>query len=304
MQNRNEILGYSFALGSAVFVGLFTVLNKWLLGEAVPPLVAGSWTYFAAGVALLPWALRARGLRFNRPWIFLGWLCAGSLIGPSLYFVGLKLTSGVEGVLMINMEAVFTALIAFLFFKEPLTRSTAIGGIVVLLGGFVISLPERGATSILPDSTLGNILIAVGYLGWATENNLGRLLGENIPAVSLVCVKALVASLAMGLLAFAFGQNLLVPSRVIPGIIASGAFALGLSLALFYAAMRHIGAGRTGLISSTSSLWGVFAALILLGESLSTKIIGGGLLMLIGLSVLAAEASGATPTYSRFCDKK
>lgn len=288
---QSKLFGCLLALGSAFFVGLFTVLNKWLLGESVPPLVAGSWTYLAAGIALLPWALRAKGLRFNRPWVFAGWLLASSLVGPSLYFLGLKLTSGVQGVLMINMEAVFTAFLAFLFFREPLTKKTAIGGLVVLAGGFLVSWPDGGSTSVVASSSLGNLLIAFGYLGWATENNLGRLLGEDIPTVSLVCVKAIVAGVSMGILALAFGQNLSVPWRVMPGIVASGSVALGLSLALFYAAMRHIGAGRTGLISSTSSVWGVVAALGILGETLSMKVIAGGLLMLLGLAVFIAEGA-------------
>ena len=64
---------------------------------------------------------------------------------------------------------------------------------------------------------------------------------------------------------------------------------LGLSLALFYLAMQQIGAGRTGLISSTSTLWGIVAALILLHEGIGWVTIAGGLLMLVGLGVFAWE---------------
>lgn len=73
------------------------------------------------------------------------------------------------------------------------------------------------------------------------------------------------------------------------GIFASGAISLGLSLALFYSAMRYIGAGRTGLISSTSTLWGVLGAILLLGEALTVRVIGAGLLMLIGVAIFAWE---------------
>lgn len=139
-------------------------------------------------------------------------------------------------------------------------------------------------------NTLGNFLIAMGYLGWGTENNLGRLLAEDIPAVSLASLKALVAAVVMGILAIVFGQPLAVPLRVVPSIVASGAFSLGLSLALFYTAMRHIGAGRTGLISSTSSFWGVTAALLVLGQALTFKVIGAGLLMVVGLALFAWES--------------
>ncbi|MGE5560939.1 MAG: DMT family transporter [Chloroflexota bacterium] len=282
------LIGYLAALGSAALVGLFTVLNKWLLVADVPALTAGAWTYFAAGLALLPWALKARGLRLTRRWAFALWLLAGSVIGPSLYFIGLELTSGVQGVLMINMEAVFTACLAFAIFRERLTLSTIFASLAIIAGGIWMSWPEAGG-SLLAGSALGNILIALGYLGWGTENNLGRLLGEDIPPVTLVCVKALAAGLVMGLLTLAGGNRLGVPLRVIPGIFASGAVSLGLSLALFYAAMRHIGAGRAGLISSTSIFWGVIGALVLLSESLNSKVSVGGLLMVAGLLGFAWE---------------
>lgn len=279
--------GYGAALVSALLVGLFTVLNKWLMVEHLPAMTAGSYTYLAAGLALLPWALRARGWHLRRPWVTVGWLIAGSVVGPSLYFLGLQLTSGVQGVLLINTEAVFTAVLALVFFRETLTRKAFIGSVAILCGAVWLSW----SPNLLSAHTLGNLLIALGYLGWATENNLGRLLGEDIPAVTLVCVKALVASAAMGLLALVFHESLAISWPIVPGIIASGAFSLGLSLALFYVAMQHIGAGRTGLLSSTASLWGVLAAVLLLGETVTVRVVGAGLMMLLGIVGFSLEGA-------------
>lgn len=293
MKRGSTLLGYGAALASAALVGLFTVLNKWLLTEQVPALTAGAWTYTAAGLALLPWAVRAKGLHFRRPGALALWLLAGSVFGPSLYFLGLKLTSGVQGVLMINMEAVFTALLAFVIFRERLTATTVVASLAILAGGLWLSWPESGS-SLLAGNALGNLLITLGYLGWGTENNLGRLLGEDIPAVTLVSVKALVAGVVMAVLAAVTGQPLTVSWHVLPGIVASGAFSLGLSLAFFYLAMQRIGAGRSGLISSTSVFWGVVSALLLLGESLTTKLAAGGLLMLLGLGLFAWESTKKT----------
>jgi drug/metabolite transporter (DMT)-like permease len=288
LTQKHNLIGYILALGSAALVGLFTVLNKWLLVESVPALTAGAWTYFAAGIALLPWALRKRGLKFKKPLVTIGWLLAGSVVGPSLYFIGLQLTSGVEGVLLINTEAVFTAFLAFVFFKERLTSNTFWASIAILVGAIWLSW---SGNSLLSTNALGNLLIVLGYVGWATENNLGRVLGEEIPAVTLVCLKALVAGIVMAILALLFGEPITISWHVVPGILASGAFSLGLSLALFYIAMKYIGAGRTGLISSTSTLWGVMGAILLLGESLTLKIVGGGLLMLVGIAGFAWESA-------------
>jgi drug/metabolite transporter (DMT)-like permease len=286
--NKRFFVGYGAALLSAAFVGLFTVLNKWLLVESIPALTAGAWTYFAAGVALLPWAIRAGGMNFSKPLVTGGWLLAGSVLGPSLYFIGLRLTSGTEGVLLINTEAVFTAVLAFILFKEKFTKGVFWASVLILAGAIWMSW---SGNSLLSNNGLGNLLIAIGYLGWATENNLGRLLGENIPSVTLVCIKALVAGVVMGILSWTFGETLAVPWKVIPGIFASGAVSLGLSLALFYSAMRHIGAGRTGLISSTSTLWGVLGAIFLLGEALTGRVVVGGLFMLLGVGIFAWETN-------------
>lgn len=284
---KRFIMGYGAALLSAALVGFFTVLNKWLLVESVPALTAGAWTYFAAGLALLPWAIRAKGLHFKRPVVLIAWLLAGAVFGPSLYFIGLRLTSGVEGVLLINTEAAFTAFLAFVFFKEKLTRKALWASLIILTGAVWVSW---SGGNLLSGNALGNLFIVIGYLGWAAENNLGRLLGEDIPPVTLVCLKALMAGVVMGMLSLIFGEPLTISWRVLPGVFASGSVSLGLSLALFYSAMRHIGAGRTGLISSTSTLWGILGAIVLLGESLTVRVIGGGLLMLLGVSLFAWEA--------------
>jgi drug/metabolite transporter (DMT)-like permease len=286
--NKRFYVGYGAALLSAALVGLFTVLNKWLLVESIPALTAGAWTYLAAGAALLPWAIRAKGMNFKKPFITMGWLLAGAVLGPSLYFIGLRLTSGTEGVLLINTEAVFTAILAFILFKEKFTKGVFWASVLILAGAIWMSW---SGNSLLSNNGLGNMLIVIGYIGWATENNLGRLLGENIPTVTLVCLKALVAGVVMGILSWAFGESLLVPWRVVPGIFASGAVSLGLSLALFYSAMKHIGAGRTGLISSTSTLWGVLGAIFLLGEALTGRLVIGGLFMILGVAIFAWETN-------------
>lgn len=40
--NRGIILDYGGALASAALVGLFTVLNKWIMVESAPGLTAGA----------------------------------------------------------------------------------------------------------------------------------------------------------------------------------------------------------------------------------------------------------------------
>lgn len=278
--------GYLLAICSAALVGLFTVINKWLL-ESLPPFTAGAWTYMAAALVLFPFALRAGFPRLRQGRVFLAWLAAGSLLGPGLYFWGLKLTSGVEGSLLINTEAVFTALIAMIVFNERMRWHELVFGSLIIVGGLWLAA-SGGISAILSDGLrAGNLLIILGYLGWAAENNLGRVLGTAAPPVSLVCIKALGAAIMMAVLALISGQPLALPVEKMPGVIASGAFSLGLSLACFYSAMQYIGAARTGLISSSSMLFGIAGSLVFLDEVLTTRGMEAGVIMVFGVAGLA-----------------
>jgi drug/metabolite transporter (DMT)-like permease len=115
--------------------------------ESIPTLTAGAWTYLAAGLALLPWAIQAGGMNFRKPLITIGWILAGSVFGPSLYFIGLRLLSGTEGVLLISREAVFTARLAFMFFKEKFTKGTFWASVLILSGAVWMSLSGNSLLS-------------------------------------------------------------------------------------------------------------------------------------------------------------
>jgi drug/metabolite transporter (DMT)-like permease len=69
-------------------------------------------------------------------------------------------------------------------------------------------------------------------------------------------------------------------------IIAVGVFSIGLSILFFMLGLREIGSLRTGVIYSTSSLFGAFFAFVVLSEEFSVIQILAGLLMILGVYVL------------------
>ena len=55
----------------------------------------------------------------ERPW-FAGAILAGGVVGPALLMLGLSGMAASEAALLLNAEAVFTALIAWVVFRENL----------------------------------------------------------------------------------------------------------------------------------------------------------------------------------------
>jgi drug/metabolite transporter (DMT)-like permease len=82
------------------------------------------------------------------------------------------------------------------------------------------------------------------------------------------------------------GIDFYVPFSAMPYLIAVGVFSIGLSILFFMLGLREIGSLRTGVIYSTSSLFGAFFAFVVLSEEFSVIQILAGLLMILGVYVL------------------
>jgi hypothetical protein len=95
----------------------------------------------------------------------LGWLAAGGLIGSVLLTYGLSAGTAVQSSLLLNLEGVFTALLAWWFFREHVPARTAVGMVAIATGGAALAWEPPGAlalehahahcmTSIISTSTL------------------------------------------------------------------------------------------------------------------------------------------------------
>jgi drug/metabolite transporter (DMT)-like permease len=108
--------GVAAALGAALLFGASTPLAKMLLGEASPWLLAGLlYLGSGAGLAVLRVIRREKRVRLARgeaKWLA-GAVAAGGILGPALLMWGLAAMPASGAALLLNAEAVFTALIAW-----------------------------------------------------------------------------------------------------------------------------------------------------------------------------------------------
>src|SRR5690242_8975147 len=116
--------GIGYAVAAAALFGASTPLAKALLGDIDPVLLAGLF-YAGSGLGLGLWSVF--GLRRRRqeaeaplqrrdaPWLA-GAVFVGGVIGPVLLMLGLARTPASTSALLLNLEAVLTALIAWVAF--------------------------------------------------------------------------------------------------------------------------------------------------------------------------------------------
>jgi drug/metabolite transporter (DMT)-like permease len=257
-------LPIGYALASAALFGASTPLAKMLLGELAPLLLAGL-LYLGSGVGLAVWvALRCTRSRLLAPadWPWLaGAVLAGGVAGPALLMYGLVLTDAGTASLLLNLEAVLTAAIAWLVLRENVDRRVLLGMAAIVAGGVLLSwdrMPRAGGAA-------GPLLIAAACLAWAIDNNLTRRVSGG-DAATIACLKGLVAGAVNLGLAFAAGAVLPKMASIAAASVL-GVLGYGVSLALFIVALRHLGTARTGAYFSVAPFFGAALALLLLNET-------------------------------------
>lgn len=266
------------ALAAALLFGASTPAAKLLAGELPAFLLAGL-LYAGSGLGLALWvALRpnagaARLAAADLPWLA-GAVLSGGVAGPVLLMLGLAATPASTASLLLNLEGVFTALIAWFVFRENFDRRIAFGMLLIVAGGALASL-EAGTGGI----ALGSLLVAAACLAWAIDNNLTRRISAGDPA-TIAAIKGAVAGVVNISIALLLGHAW--PSAV--QVAAAGLVGLlgyGVSLALFVVALRELGSARTGAYFSIAPFAGVSLAIVALGEA-------PGALFWVGLPLAAA----------------
>ena len=273
------------ALAAAALFGASTPLAKLLVGSVSPVMLAGL-LYLGSGIGLLAWFLLRR-LRTGRtaheavltrrdvPWLA-GAILAGGVVGPVLLMLGLTHTPAASASLLLNLEGVFTAALAWFVFRENFDRRIALGMAAIVAGGVLLSWPgETGGTS------LWALAIAGACLAWAIDNNLTRKIAAGDP-VQIAGLKGLVAGLINTGIALALGHAFPGAATVVAaGIV--GVLGYGISLALFVLALRHLGSARTGAYFSTAPFIGAALSFVLLRETPGPLFWGAAGLMAAGV---------------------
>ena len=281
--------GALFGLAAAILFGMSPPLAKLLLPESGPVMTAGL-LYLGAGVGLLLFEVT------GRPWLksgvneapvhradaglLAGVIFTGGMLGPFLMLFGLARLSGVLTSLLLNMEALFTILVAVLVFREHLGRLELGGGALIVLAAGIL-MYQPGA---IRGDAVGILAVLGACLCWAIDNNLSQRLSLRDPLV-VTRIKTLGAGLGMLGLAALTGQRW--PSFAITlAALVLGLVSYGVSLVLDMLALRLLGAAREAGFFATAPFIGALAAVPVLGERWDMQDAAATALMMVGVALL------------------
>ena len=297
VRNLPALRGVLLALLAAALFGISTPLVQ-QFGAGLGAFSTAALLYAgAAAVGLLsrqPIDREARLQRTDLPRL-MAMAGFGAVIGPVALAWGLQHTSGTSASLMLTLEALFTAVLAWRLYRETMDSRVWSAMALLLAGGMVLVLDQGLRPNAGGAQLWGLMAVLLATAAWGVDNTLSRALAERDPG-QVVMFKALLGATATTGLALAFGEALPSAAAAL-ALLAVGATGYGLSLRFYLLAQRAFGAARTGSVFAFAPFIGAALAVALGDRSASGWMALGSVLMLAGVVLHLAESHGHTHTH-------
>ncbi len=236
--------------------------------------------YVGAAIAVAPVAVRrrptARALRADAAALTTA-VVLGGAVGPVFLTAGLGAVDAATASLLLNLELVFTTLVAAVFFHEHLGRRV-VGGTVLVLAASVM-VGWRGA----PDVRWGAVVIAAACVCWAVDNSVTASIDRLAPS-HITFAKGVVAgttNLVIGLVIAGAP-----PVGVTLAALAVGALGYGASITLWVSGARQLGAARGQLVFATAPFVGALVAWTAFGEPVTSIAVAAALVAAGGVALV------------------
>ena len=276
--NRTGILRCGAA---AVLFGISAPLASLLTDDMGAFTLAGL-LYIGAAIAVIPFVGRTpptrHAVRSSLPNLSLAVILGGA-VGPVLLAAGLGLLPAATSSLLLNLELVFTMIVASVVFHEHLGRNIITGTALVVVGSIVLTWSGN------PELRWGALLIVGACLCWAIDNSTTAAIDQISPS-HITLAKGVIAG----------GTNLIIglsltgipSSGAILAALVIGGFGYGASITLWVAGARNLGAARGQLIFATAPFIGALVAWNVLGDEITARqlvaflIAAGGVVFVLG----------------------
>ena len=253
--------------------------------EYFPPMLINGLRWGLSGLILVWW--------FPIPKKYLKNIFLISIIGCtiqySLTFSGLNIIDASSAVLFVQCEVPFGVLIAYFFLKEKPKIKNLFGILIAFIGLIVLS-----GSPDLQGKYIGVILVLGGAFTWALGQVFIKPISEKINGITLTAWVGVFA-----------GPQLIFASHLIEGNVLINIFEANYEawLIVFYLALLMNGLGysiwyyvlgkypvnKVLPVMLLLPLTGVITAILFLGERPDIKVFIGGIIIIIGVSLILFE---------------
>ena len=284
---KTKTIATFFAILAAALYAINIPLSKILLQHVSPTMMA-AFLYLGAGIGLFIYgkitkerehseSLTKAELPYTIGMILL------DIAAPILLMLGLGSTNSANASLLNNFEIVATSCIAFLIFKEMISKRLTLAIILVTIASIMLSFEGKGSF----EFNTGSLLVLAASCCWGLENNCTRMLSSK-SSVQITTIKGLFSGLGSLIVALIVGEN--IPEIIwMIAVLILGFVAYGLSINFYIKAQKHLGAAKTSAYYSVAPFLGVFFGIVLLNETPCIQFYIGLVIMIIAIVLMIKD---------------
>jgi drug/metabolite transporter (DMT)-like permease len=300
---RKSHYGYYFIILAAALAAIIHVISKPMLETGnnqveINPIVMAFLIYFICGIFFTPLARKSQAIsKISRKditfMILIGLAEVSALI---TYFYGISTATAVNASIFSNSEIIFALVIAMLVFKERLHIKECIPFSMIIIGMMIIPIGNDLYQNdfSLGSMVTGDLLIIFSGLLYAIDVTLCKYLGDKFDVKRVVQILSFISAAAT----IAIIAVLQIPMEVelsqLPNILIMAILGTGMSTLFFLMGLKLIGAVRTVLLYSTTSVFGILFSWVILSETVTPVDIFSAMLVLAGIFLLRNKLAGTS----------
>lgn len=279
------------AFGPTLFWGLSYAFTKGLLQSLTPAEIA-VFRFLIGSIALVALsAVTGRLQPIKRK--HLPRVVTAGVIGIAVYFLfenyGLSYTSASAGSLIIASIPVINLLVSWSSRSERVTIAGAIGVLVSFIGVYILvsASPDRSNSSLL-----GNLLVLGAAVSWVVYTRVNAPLIGEYDLLTLNTFETCVGTIALIPVGICTGMSLpaarldILLSLAYLGLVCSAA-----AYVLYLVALKQLGSVVATTFVNLVPVFGIIAAIVILGERIAPKQLWGGLMILAGVVLVTRKRS-------------
>ncbi len=233
-------------------------------------------------LVLLPFLWRSRSSFAPRViWRLAGIGVINSAIPFVLFAWGAERAPAGIGAITNAMTVLFTALMAFVLYREPIGRQRMIGLLTGFLGVIVLAADKTGGIGVWPAALAGTL----AALFYGVGVNLIRHYLAGVPASAVAAATLLSASVFVAPFALLSWPRHPIPLHSWVSALALGVICTGVAFVFYYRLINRIGGSRASTVTYLIPLFGVMWAWIVLGEQLTIRMAVAAICILGGVAV-------------------
>ena len=294
-------LGFLFALFAALFSALPNVIPKFIMNDtptdiAPNPLMLVFVIYVANSLLFSPFKKQKKSHHKavkKTTLILLVLLGAAETSGTLSYTIGLEETSATNASILVNSETLFAILLGVMIFREKLGRQEIFPFILIMVGSVVIPIGSdiHNNNWQLTDFVTGDLLILLSGFFYCLDTFIAKKLDDSIKTRHIVHVMSCTGAVMTLILMLFFQTSFLISLEDFSIMSMVGFFGIGVNMMFFVLALRLIGAIRTVLIYSTTTVFSIIYSFVFLSETITILNIVSAASVMIGLFALRNRIS-------------